>query len=266
MSKSKEAMIARTPDQFQTSMGTFLDWLNKRIGALVAVAAALVVLTAAYGVYAYVRDSRESEWQDKYFPLEKRLTEKKRSYDEAGAQAKVAAANPKGPAATGTVASGDLSKDYGSLPQELKDFVAAAPNTHAGEMAALNAADLFLDYKNVDEADKVIAQVNKGNRVGDLLGSLVVNMKAGIAADKGDCKSAVGLWEKIAQNKNAVFLRDESKLRMGLCYETLNDAAKAESLYAEVAKKDAKDADSIAARDAERYLRLLRMKKGSGGA
>lgn len=257
----------RTPDTFHQLMTVGLNWLGERIGWLLGAGLVLVLALAVYGVWGYVRETREMEWQEKYFSIEKRLTDKQRGFDEAAQSAQIAAANPKAPAAKGPQRTGDLTKDYGTLPQELRSFVESAGHTRAGEMAALNAADLQLRYKNVDEAQNLLSLVNKNDRVSDLLGSLVVNMKATVAADKGDCPRAVGLWEKIAGNSKTKFLHDEAKLRMGLCLETMGNSAKAVSLYEEVAQQNPKEGgESKVAQDAQRYLRAAKTKSGAGAA
>ncbi|MNT40352.1 hypothetical protein D3C72_1766590 [compost metagenome] len=48
---------------------------------------------------------------------------------------------------------------------------------------------------------------------------------------------------------------------MGLCFETMNDLAKAEELYTQVTKKEDATADFAASREAQKYLRLLKAKK-----
>ena len=58
------------------------------------------------------------------------------------------------------------------------------------------------------------------------------------------------------------FAHDEAQLRTGLCYESLNDLTKAEEVYASIGKKDdASTTDFAAAREAQKYLRLLKAKK-----
>ncbi len=49
---------------------------------------------------------------------------------------------------------------------------------------------------------------------------------------------------------------------MGLCFESMNDLAKAEEIYTQISKKDDQNTtDFAASREAQKYLRLLRAKK-----
>ena len=99
-----------------------------------------------------------------------------------------------------------------------------------------------------------------------MLSSLVLSQIGNVYADQNDCKQAVGQWQKIVENKKLTFAHDEARLRMGLCFESLGDVAKAEEFYTEVSKKDEKNANLGASRDAEKYLRLLKMKKNLSGS
>lgn len=249
-------------DSFLVQVNKATEWMAGKASLFLGGLVLLLVIAAAAGLWNHFSEGRENEWQEKYFSIERDLLEKKQGFEQALQQEK--APKAKLPAVTAVKASGDLEKDYGDLPKKLSDLVQAAPKTRAGEMAALNLAGLQREYKKPSEASATLAKVNSGDRTSDLLGALVVHMKAGLKADQGDCKGAVSLWEKIERDHQARFLQDESRLRMGLCYESMNDSAKAESLYAEVAKKDAKDTDPAASKEAEKYLRLLRLKKVRG--
>lgn len=270
-------MAAKTSnafDQVTETMNSSVEWLGKNAKIVFGVLVVAVVVGAGTAITSQVSESREERLQEKYFVLEKRMSEIKRGFDEADQQEKARAAAAKAgkpnesKEAPKAKATGDLAKDYGTLPSDFEALIKEAPGSKAGEMAALNLSELQASHGQADQALETLNKVNTSNRTSDFVGALVVNKRAQLTADKGDCKGAIALWEKISKDSGAKFLQDESKVHMGLCYESTNDLAKAEQLYGEVANKDAKarDADSASAKDAERYLRLLRMKKATRGS
>lgn len=261
-------------DQITETMTAASEWAGKNAKLIVGVAVVLFVIGAGVAITSQVSQSREEAYQEKYFVLEKRMTDIKKNFDEAEQQEKAQAAAAKAGKAVDTKntvkakATGDLAKDYGTLPGDFEALIKDAPNSKAAEMAALNLSDLRANYGQADEALKVIDAVNVSNRTSDFVGALVVNRRAQLLADKGDCKGALDLWGKIVADSRAKFLHDESKVRMGLCYESTQDLAKAEQMYTEVSTKEPKtrDNESVAAKDADRYLRLLRLKKATRGS
>lgn len=263
---------AKTPDQLQAGLQQGFTWTQTHVRLVMGLILAFVIIGGGWSVWSQIALKKETELQERYFVIEKKILEKKRGFDEAEQQDKMKeaaakAGKPQDPkAAPATKASGDLAKDYGSLPQELEALVAEAPESRAGQMAALNLAELKARYKQPDEALRVLAQVNKKEQTSHLIGALVLTMKANLTAEKGDCPQALTMWEKIVKEPKAAFLHDETKLRMGLCYEAVSDWTKAEQLYTEVSKREGtENGDSSATKDAERYLRLLKLKKQTRG-
>lgn len=274
MSKSKIPDVKK-PDQFLETLNRGFQWSISNSSLLLGILIVVLLIGGGAAAWSTIQQSKEADMQEKYYVLEKKILEKKRGFAEAEQKekmkqsaAKAGQSAPKTDEPAGTLPTGDLAKDYGTLPEELNALIDAAPKSTAAEMAALNLAEIFARYQNPDEAMKVLNKVNTSNKSNDLIGALVVNMKANFMADKGDCGGAISLWENLAKESKAKFLHSEAKLRMGLCFETMNDLGKAEQMYSEVAAKDTKDAtaDSSAAKDAERYLRLLKMKKTSSGS
>ncbi|MBX2986504.1 MAG: tetratricopeptide repeat protein [Bdellovibrionaceae bacterium] len=259
---------AKKRDLFQDSLRQVSDWTIENAKVIFAVLVVGLAVGAGAALWTQISLSKEADWQSQYFLIEKKILDQKQAFDEARQQEKARAANPKAAKdmAVKALPSGDLQKDYGPMVKELSDLIQAAPKTKAGEMAALNLAELQARYKQPAEAVATLDKVNTGDRVSDLIGALVVNMRAGLAADQGDCGKAIGLWEKIARNGKASFLHDDARLHMGLCYEKMNEFAKAEQIYNEIAVPAAagQERDEASVKEAERSLRLLKLKKTSG--
>lgn len=241
-------------------------WTTSHSKMVIGAVVAFIVIGAGASLVSYFSEKKEVALQEKYFLLEKSYTEKKRDFEEA-ARAEITAAQTKDKKAAAAFdptkkASGDLTKDYGTIVTNLESFIAEAPNSKAAQMAALNLSEIYLTYKKFDEAFATLQKVEKGLDKNDMLTALVGMQMGNVLANKNDCKGAIEKWQSLTGNKSLAFAHDEIKLRMGLCFESINDLAKAEEIYNEVAKKsDPSTTDFAAAREAQKYLRVLKAKK-----
>lgn len=261
MSTKLTKQDVRAPDRFQKALTTWLDWAGQNSRLVLGVIAIAVLVGAGMAVARYKASQAQLSYQEKFSVIERQLLDKKQSFEEARR------AQENKTETKSALPSGDLSKDYGTLVGEMEALIQQAPWSVAASMAALHVAELKVEYKMPDQALAVLELVNPKNEMRGLPATLIVSMKAGLLADKGDCKTAVGLWEKISRSAQAAFLKNDAKLRMGLCYESMNEIAKAEQLYGEVAAQDDKNpgAGGESSREAERYLRLLKLKKATQG-
>lgn len=255
-------------DQLQKNLREGFQWTTSHSKMVLGAVAVFLVVGIGISIAQAMKAKNESAAQEKYYVAEKRYNEKKMSFDQAEAQKNQKQdKNAKTPAApTLAVASGDLQKDYGDIPAGFESILKENPKSLAAQMAALNLSELYLKYSQPQEALRALDTVAPHTGQSEMLAALVLGQKASIQADQNQCAEAVKSWEKIVSSKKMAFAHDEAKLRMGLCYETMNDLAKAEQMYSEVAKKDDANNDFSASRDAEKYLRLLKMKMNSSGS
>jgi hypothetical protein len=256
----------KNPDQMTQTLRKGFAWTTNHSKMVVVAVVVFLVVGIGASIMQMVNEKKETAVQEKYFSAEKAYTDKKRSFDEA-ARAELMASQAKDkknipPVDASKKATGDLQKDYGSVITNFEALISEAPSSKAAQMSALNLSDIYLQYKKNDEALATLQKVESGLSKKDMLTALAWMQMGNAVANKGDCKGAVEKWQKISDTKALAFAHDEAKLRMGLCYESLNDLAKAEQLYTEVAKKeDVNTSDFVASKEAEKYLRLLKAKK-----
>lgn len=255
----------KSPDQVQKTLRQGFVWTTGHSKIIIAAIAVFIVVGLAVGIGGHISESKEQAQQEKYFGVEKQYAKIKAGFEEV-ARAEAAAAQAKDKKAAPPVdlskkASGDITKDYGTVLQGFEALIAEAPKSKAAQMAALHVSEIYVNYKQDDKALETLNKIEAGVNKKDVLASLVWMQMGNILANKGDCKTAVTKYQSIADTKTLAFARDEAKLRMGLCYESMNDTAKAEQLYTEVSKnEDPATTDFAASREAQKYLRLLKAK------
>lgn len=242
------------PDQVLQGLSAGFEWSRKHSQIFFGLIAAVVVVGVVVTSVQYYTNSKEEKLQAKYFAVEKRYLDKKRDFEEASKNSK----------STKAKATGDLQKDYGTEVADLEALVKEAGPSKAGAMASLNLSELYLGYNQVDQAKAALDLV--GAKGSGLLAGLVQLQMGNVAEAKGDCKTAVGIWTPLANDKDLDFLSGEIKMRMALCYEAMNDLSKAESLFTEASKKVDSSAGEMGGgtKDSDRYLRMLKLKKQQG--
>lgn len=256
----------KSPDQMTQTLRKGFVWTTGHSKMVITAILVFVVVGVGVSIASYMGEKKEITQQEKYFLIEKAYLDKKRGFEEA-ARAELVAAQSKDKKTAPAIdaskkASGDLQKDFGTEIAGFEVFINEAPTTKAGQMAALNLSDIYLSHKKYDEALGSLEKVEKGLDKKDVLTGLVLMQMGNVLANKGDCQGAIGKWQTLTANKALAFSHDEAKLRMGLCFESMNDLAKAEEIYTEIGKKeDQNTTDFAAAREAQKYLRLLKAKK-----
>ncbi len=276
MDKKLTKEEVRTPDQMTQGLGRFAEWVSKNIVIVIGTLVGLLVLGGVISVVDYFSTQKESDLQGKMSRVEHQYTEKKTKFKEAEqsdsakalASAKAANKDKKDEKTPPAVkATGDLEKDYGPEVIGFEELVAKNGSSKAGQMSAIYLAEIYSEYKQSEKAIEALNKVVPKNEPSDVVTALAVNLKAGLLADKGDCNQAVDIWQKIISQKKIEYMHNEAKLRSAVCYEKMNDTAKAEKYYMELSKntasKDEPD-DRAATEDAKKYLRLLKVRSNGG--
>jgi len=260
----------KAPDQVLKTLNQGFQWSQNHLRALIVGVIAFVVIGIGYSLYSNFTESKETKAQEAYFPFEKSYLDKKRDFDEAERETvkPPAAKDAKAPAPKAK-ATGDLDKDYGSEVAGFKQIMDNYSSSKAAQMAALNLSEIYTNYKKLEDASLSLQRVEKQSSGKDLISFVVLSQYGNILSEKGDCKGALDQWNKVLGRSEAAFLHDTLRIKSAFCYEKMNDTAKAEELYKKVSQnsqdpKNPQAGEVGLGKDAEKYLRLLKLKKNAG--
>jgi predicted negative regulator of RcsB-dependent stress response len=246
----------RKPDILKAELVKGFEWSQKHVTLLAGVVGSLLVVGLGYAGYQTYTTNKEKNFQGDLFRIESQIQKKQEAFDRFEMQSKkkldpkdAKSETPEIP--VGEKASGDLQKDFGSLPEELKAFVEKHAKSVAGARGALLYASLMTQYEKNEPALLLLNQVQPP---AGLLATLVAVQKATLLANSGKCAEARPVFIKMAADPKMSFMKSEMLLKSGLCAETLGDRAGAEQDYQ---KSSQTDPESSSAKKAQKYLRLL---------
>jgi tetratricopeptide (TPR) repeat protein len=248
-------------------------WTTKHMTGVIIFLIAFVVLGAGYSAFSYFDTKKEEESQNSYYKVEAEYLAQKTKFETFEAEAnkpKDEKKNSKKDQKTksedqtdtdkpqGLKASGEVSQDYGKVVSGFESVINKDPKSNAALMAALNLADIYSSYQQSEKALSHLEQV-KPNK--NLLSAMVLDRKAALKADSGDCKTAVGIWDQVLNLKASEFMASEIKLKKGLCFEAMNDFTQAKAMYMQAKVSKEGEQPTPIAKTAEKYLHLLASKE-----
>ena len=249
-------------DVLQESMLGFVDFLEKNKAAVLGLVLLLILGGLGYVGWDLYSSKKEKSAQELLYSVEKPFADRREKYDQAKFAALSAAAGQDVKledlvkAGTAVVASGDLSKDYGTLVDDLEAFSKKHAGTTAAAQAALMAAETRLQYNQADQALATLEASVQSTKATTLMGALS-RMAAGNAqAASGKCDLALKSWESVLSVKEQSFLHSEEALRAGLCLDKSGDKVKAQEMYRRASADSEK---SSAAQTARSLLRALEL-------
>ena len=154
-------------DDFQRKLTLAFDWMVANKIILILLIGVVALSGLGYAVYGQVKHSAQLKIQDQYYVIEKDFVKIKNDFDEAERQAQQEAAkaadktkkDPKKDEvkpALKAKASGDLEKDYGTVLARFTDLHTASPKLVPGKVTALVLADIYWEYKKLDQAALVL--------------------------------------------------------------------------------------------------------------
>ncbi|MDX9731890.1 MAG: tetratricopeptide repeat protein [Bdellovibrionales bacterium] len=241
------------------SSNTFdlVGFLDQYKFVIAGILAAGIVGGLGYVTVGYVKARAEKSAQEAFYPLEKQYTEKRAKFDQARI-AGITGQNIDELLKEGAAvrASGDLSKDYGTLIDEMETFANDKKGTAAGTQAALFAAETRIQYEQADKASAMLHSTVEATKASSLIGGLARMASGNAFAAAGKCDEALKSWEQVLSAKPLAFLHGEAALRAGLCFEKSGDKAKALEMYR---KASSESEQSQAAKTARSLMRALEL-------
>ncbi len=255
----------RDPDAFQGSMVGAWAWLEDNANAVFALFALLIVGAIGYSVMNWWGKHEEKKAQESFYQIEHQYTKIKEDFELGKMRASLPKSDkPDDLNKVGKIASGDLSKDYGTVISDFEKLARDNPKTSAGAQAAIIAASIYLSYNQPDKAADVIQIPVKNLGEKQLLANLARDLWGSALATKGDCKTAIATWKPLIDTAAAAFLAGDASLRSGLCFETLGQADEARKMYEKVS--NSKPLDAGASETAKILLRALDLKTNANSA
>lgn len=256
---SKEEL--REPDAFLKTMKSSVSFIEKYGKVLGTIATIAVVAALGYQAYTYLQAGKEKKAQEAFYVVEAKYNKAKEGFDRAKMNALLPdlAKKTEGEAAP-IAATGDLEKDFGTLPNDLQNVINAHKGTKASAQAGILLAQIYLDYKQPEKAIEAIKGPAGALSQNQMMGGLSHMMLGNALAQKGDCNEAISMWQKVLQAQSVSYLHPDASLRSGICYENLQQNDKAIEQY----RRTSQDfADSIAGQTAKTLLRALELKQRS---
>lgn len=287
MSRSISKDELKKADQFTQVGRSALEQVAKNQKLVIGVAVALVLGGAGFVALDKVSLNKEMAVQEQYYAIEKNYLKIKEGFEKAEADQKTKAAqkenkDPKNKTAnskneekaeeSAKLATGDLTKDYGSEVDGWTKLIDSHPHSKAAAMSALELSQVYLKYEKPKEALQILAKVKNQQNSDHFLGAMVFHAYAKLLANQNQCQEAIGVWEVMEKKKKLRFLADEAQLGHALCLETLGQTEKAEMIFKDiVAGKNDSSTNSATPKpksaiqkSAEKYLRFLKIKKNMG--
>lgn len=236
---TNEAVVAEihTNDTFQSGLKNILVFAENHAKSIFIIAIAGLLGGLGYFGYKMVLDRIERKAQEAYYSVQVKLDPIQSEFERAKYQSLVKTESTK-KEDKAKEPSGNLQNDFGGLMTELEQVARQYPATSAGAQAAIGAAKTYLEYQKPDQAIEILQVVAAQAPKNRILSGLVDTLLGNAMANKGDCESAVSVWQRVLDQKSYKFLHSEVSLRSGLCYESLNQSDKAREMFQLAAADD----------------------------
>lgn len=246
----------KNPDALVKSGSNLMAWIEKHVGLALVAGGVLLVVGIGYSFLSWQGKKSELVAQEAYFKTEKTFIQKREGFEKAVMQAAVPVdpkADKKNETPKEQGPTMDLEKDYGTVVKEFTEVIAAHPKTKAAGMAALSLSSIYSDYGKTEEAVQLLQSTRSHLKSKTLIGALVAQELGVALANKGDCKAAITEWDSLLK-ENHEFLKNEVKLKLGVCHQQLGDLKKAEDIFKEI-----QSSEDNSGKAAKKYLRAMQM-------
>lgn len=285
-------------DGFQQKLTLAFDWIVANKVIVLLLVGVIAFSSLGYVIYGQVKRGAQMKIQDQYYLIEKDYVKIKTDFDDAERQTKqdadkAADKNKKKakkdqppeiapqPAAPKKQATGDLDNDFGTVVSRFVELHTANPKLVPGKVTALVLADIYWEYKKLDQAALVLEKSLEASPK-TLVDYMILKKWSATQLSLGQFDQVIKKNQSVIGSSKYPFMNSYFKLQTGLAYEGLKQWDQAEAQYKDVmAKGDAPEmnrapdeekmknhfgADQSAAEQAQKYLLLLRLKKNADQA
>ncbi len=261
---SKREKELKEPDAFVETASQLWTFVHAHFRIIVTATLVLFGGGAIVVAFQYYSTGREESAQAAYYLLEKDLL--KLQEDFASAKEKVAKKSDKDASSSeedrsdgvvdkeSKLPSGDLKQDYGMVVDRYLEFIKAYPQSQASVVAALTISEIFEEYKQFDEALKVMDEVSPSK--GSLLYAMAEVRRGHLHAEKGECDRAIKIFDGIASGQEYTYLRPFALLKKGTCHQLLGEKDLA---LGEFKKIDSEFKDKSVGRTGKSFSRLIQV-------
>jgi len=267
----------KNPDQVLANLKQGFEWSAAHSKMVLTVLFGFIIIGGGWTAYSIVQDKKDGQRQEAFYLAEKKYLDARKKLEDAQKPKVDEKKNAKTPPTPiEPKASTNPEVDYAEAIQDLRKVTEANPTSKAGIMAALTLSEIYRHSEKLPEALKALELSTQGKAT-DLLSALAFKTKGNLQADLDQCANAVQTWQQLSHVGSFAFLTSDVKLKMALCYEKMDQAPQAEVIYKELIdrmknpgqqadKSDDSAADKLVGREAEKFLRLMKLKKDQRGS
>lgn len=244
-------MSNKEPDIFISTSENLLKKIEEQKALLGVILLIVVVAGGGWLGYHYLQTRGEAKASAEIYQYEAPIEQKKEELAKADdKEADKAKSKDKAPI--------DFDSQYAPLTQKLEESILKHQKTAAAKMSAVQLIGFYLEHQKFELAQSLLNKMQLSD--GSLMTGLLLVQKATLLLNKQEFDTSAELFQEIVNNKNLEFLHPQALLRMGICFEKLQNIERARELYTRVSTDYP---DSEASRAAKFYLRLLTLNNTS---
>jgi len=233
--------MAQQPDAFQSKGQQIVKVLSDNKKTLSAGLIALVMAGAGYFSYERWENHKEELALEALSAVEIELDNKRQELSKDDKKL-----DPT-----------QFDENFKDLSDRLETVILSHKGRTAAVVSAIRLVGFYLSLDQFDRAEKMLAEFPEQGQ-GRLLQSLLIFQRSTVAMAKEQYDQATMGFEQLLDQKESEFLHPETLLRLGLCYEKMDQVDRARDAYL---RATTEFAESNAGRQAKTYLRLLELEK-----
>lgn len=262
MSKKLTKEEVKKPDAFIHYTDKLIEWIERHGKILTMVLAFIVLAGASYVLFNKYQQYNEVSAQESLYHLRvelEKLNEKFKAKDEKTKSTKVNKDTTQdAPDEESTKLPKDFTEHFLAIIAKYKEFINEHPGTGAQSAAYIQLAHLYAENKKWSEVSELLTQPLNQLKKESFYHGLMAMLKSQALMNQEKYNEATAILEGVSGQDQQKHLHAESLLRIGLCYEKLEDFVKAKQYFERVSREFE---ESEAANLAKNYLRYLALKE-----